>query len=146
MACIMPAFPPLPRLPAPPRLPFDVRHERTARVISSLAAEVTSAAQTAGPNFATGFYASAVNAGKLQATLERGLSRFSIEQRDARWKDKIFPWILRVLATWVQRRKHVAIERVDDGIHIELETQDDLGYYRYMFDVFPLRELRKARR
>ena len=115
-------------------------------MISSLAAEVTSAAQTAGPNFATGFYASAVNAGKLQATLERGLSRFSIEQRDARWKDKIFPWILRVLATWVQRRKHVAIERVDDGIHIELETQDDLGYYRYMFDVFPLRELRKARR
>ncbi len=73
-------------------------------------------------------------------------SRFSTEQRDARWNDELFPWILRVLATWVQRRKHVAIERVAEGIHIELETQDDLGYYRYMFDVFPLRELRKARR
>ena len=73
-------------------------------------------------------------------------SRFSPEQRDARWNDELFPWILRVLATWVQRRKHVAIERVAEGIHIELETQDDLGYYRYMFDVFPLREVRKARR
>jgi hypothetical protein len=32
------------------------------------------------------------------------------------------------------------IERREQGILIELETQDDLGYYEYRFDVFPRRK------
>jgi len=48
-------------------------------------------------------------------------------------------WIRRVCRAWVQRCKRLRIERRRTGIRIELETQDDLGYYEYGFDVFPKR-------
>jgi hypothetical protein len=31
------------------------------------------------------------------------------------------------------------IERRQEGIRVEMKTQDDLGYYDYAFDVFPRR-------
>ncbi len=89
-----------------------------------------------GPNLSTGFYASAVDIGRLQAALEHGLARFDETQIETRW-DEIFGWIGRVARTWVQRCKRMRIERRQMGIRIELETQDDLGYYEYGFDVFP---------
>jgi hypothetical protein len=45
--------------------------------------------------------------------------------------DEIFNWIRRVARTWVQRCERVRLERRQMVIRIELETQDDLGYYEY---------------
>ena len=42
----------------------------------------------------------------------------------------------RLLRSWVQRCKLVKIERQELGIRVELDTQDDHGYYTYGFDVF----------
>jgi hypothetical protein len=92
----------------------------------------------AGPNLSTGFHASAVDVGRLQAALEDGLRRFDDAQLESRWHE-IFDWICRVARSWVQRGKQVRIERRQAGIHLHLETQDDLGYYKYEFDVFPRR-------
>ena len=94
-----------------------------------------------GPNLSTGFYASAVDVGRLQAALEHGLARFDETQLETRW-DEIFDWIRRVARTWLQRCKRMRIERRKTGIRIELETQDDFGYYEYGFDVFPRRGTR----
>jgi hypothetical protein len=90
----------------------------------------------AGPNFATGFYASAVDLGRLQAALGRGIARLNMAQVEARW-DEIRTWMSGVLRAWVQRYKMVHIERRETGVHVRLETQDDRGYYSYEFDVFP---------
>ncbi|HLM75045.1 MAG TPA: hypothetical protein VK459_20185 [Polyangiaceae bacterium] len=43
----------------------------------------------------------------------------------------------RAISSWVQRYKRLKIERAGDGLRIEIETQDDHGYYVYRFDVFP---------
>jgi hypothetical protein len=67
--------------------------------------------------------------------MERGLRRFTGQQIADRW-DEVFAWLLRVVDRWAQRRKRVKIERLGDGIRVELQTQDDLGYYEYGFDVF----------
>jgi uncharacterized protein YprB with RNaseH-like and TPR domain len=53
-----------------------------------------------------------------------------------RW-DEVFSWMRRLLRSWVQRCKLVKIERQELGIRVELDTQDDHGYYKYGFDVFP---------
>jgi len=131
-------FPPLPRLPKAPRLPADPRQSGSAHTIGAIAGIVRSEMHISGPNLSTGFYASAVDIGRLQAALERGLSRFDETQLETRWNE-IFDWIRRVARTWLQRCKGMRIERRQIGIRIELETQDDLGYYEYGFDVFPRR-------
>jgi hypothetical protein len=51
--------------------------------------------------------------------------------------------MLGVLRTWVQRYKKLHIERRENDIRVELETQDDRGYYSYGFDV-PGRKGEKA--
>jgi hypothetical protein len=94
--------------------------------------------RVSGPNLSIGFYASAVDVGRLQTALERGLARFDEGQLEERW-DELFDWIQRVARSWVQRCKRMRIERCPKGIRVELETQDDFGYYEYGFDVFPRR-------
>jgi hypothetical protein len=89
-----------------------------------------------GPNFANGFSASAVDLGRLQDVLERGLRRFDLASVERRWPE-VERWIHDVLRAWVQRRKVVRIERRERGVRIELTTQDGRGYYDYAFDVFP---------
>lgn len=131
-------FPPLPRPPKAPRLPADRRQSNSAHTIRAIAGIAGSEMDVSGPNLSTGFYASAVDVGRLQAALEHGLARFDETQLETRW-DEIFDWIRRVARTWVQRCKRMRIERRQIGIRIELETQDDLGYYEYGFDVFPRR-------
>jgi hypothetical protein len=91
-----------------------------------------------GPNLSRGYYASAVDLGRVQHALERGLARFDPTVLEARWSE-VFPWIGNVLRVWVQRTKRMKIERVGAGIRIEMQTQDDLGYYDYAFDAFPAR-------
>jgi hypothetical protein len=98
----------------------------------------------AGPNFSTGYYASAVDLGALQTALSRGVARLDAVQVEERW-DEVLDWMRRVLRAWVQRYKHLEIERHSSGIRVEMETQDDHGYYTYAFDVFPGRRVIKAR-
>ncbi len=94
----------------------------------------------AGPNLTTGFHASAVDLGRLQTALERGLGRFDAATLESRW-DEVFEWIRRVIRAWVQRCKELRIERHEAGIRLDFATQDDLGYYRYGVEVFPGRGL-----
>jgi hypothetical protein len=44
-----------------------------------------------GPNLSTGFYASAVDIGRLQAALEHGLARLDETQLEARWDEIVTP-------------------------------------------------------
>jgi len=131
-------FPPIPRLPKGPQLPADPRQSGSSHIISTIANVARAGMLVSGPNLSTGFHASAVDVGRIQATLEHGLRRFDDDQVEQRWEE-IFDWIRRVLRAWVQRCKSMRIERRQTGIRIELETQDDLGYYEYGFDVLPRR-------
>jgi hypothetical protein len=137
-------FPPLPPVPRAPRFPVDVRQARTTRILGRLVGVAEGSMRLAGPNFTTGFHASAVDLGRLQAALARGIARLDGAQVEARW-DEVFGWMMRVLRAWVQRYKSVRIKRDESGIRVEIETQDDHGYYSYGFDVFP-RTSGKARR
>lgn len=129
-------FPPMPRTPAAPRLPLDLRQARTRRTLDAVNSVAGTKMHFVGPNFATGFHASAVDLGQLQAVLAKGVARFDAAQMEERWEE-ILDWMKRVLTTWVQRYKHAKIERHENGIRVEFETQDDRGYYSYGFDVFP---------
>jgi len=130
------SFPPLPRIPAPPVLPDDPRQRRAGHILGKIAVVAQASMEVAGPNLVRGFHASAVDLGRLQDALRRGLSRFDSAQLEARWPE-VFGWLRRVITGWVQRCKHLKIERLASGIHIEIQTQDDHGYYRYEFDVMP---------
>lgn len=134
-------FPPIPKLPKPPQFAADPRQSSSAHVIGAIANIARGTMHVSGPNLSTGFHASAVELGRLQSVLERGLARFDDGQLEARWNE-VFDWIRRVARSWVQRCKKMHIERRELGIRIELETQDDLGHYEYGFDVFPRRKAR----
>lgn len=106
------------------------------RILTGLARMADGSMRLAGPNFITGFHASAVDLGRLQAALTRGVGRLDSAQLEARW-DEVFKWIMKVLRAWVQRYKSVSIKRNEAGVRVEMQTQDDHGYYSYGFDVFP---------
>jgi len=106
------------------------------RVAGAIAGVAEGTMQLAGPNFSSGFRASAVDLGRLQTVLSRGVARLDVDQIEQRW-DEVFDWMRRVLRGWVQRCKHMKIERRGSGIRVEVEAQDDHGYYSYGFDVFP---------
>ena len=123
-------FPPVAAVPPPPRLGADSRQAGSAQLIGRISELVTGHAEGRGPNLTTGYHASAVDIGKVQRALEDGLRRFDDTALEARWS---------VLRAWIQRVKMMRVERAGGGIRVELETQDDLGYYTYGFDVFPRR-------
>ncbi len=138
-------FPPLPRIPTPPRFPPDPRQQQTSRIIGNIARAVEHEMKIAGPNLVQGFPASGVDLGRLKDALESGVQRLDAEQVAERW-DEVFEWIRRVIAAWVQRYKTLKIERLEGGIRIEMETQDDHGYYDYAFDVFPKQQKNDPRK
>jgi len=129
-------FPPLPRPPAPPQSFRDPRQATADRIIGGLTRALDESLQVAVANTRTGFPAAAVDVGKLKAALEIGLERMDMEQVRERWEQDLSEWMLRVITSWVQRCKHVKLVQHDDGLEVQLETQDDLGYYHYRFDVF----------
>ena len=129
-------FPPMPPIPAPPRLALDPRQAKLMSLIDRVSAISTTGFAGAAPRFATGFYASAVDLGRLQEALARGISRFTMAQVHERW-DEVREWMHGALATWVQRRQFLKLEVRKTGVHVQLETRDDLGTYSYGFDVFP---------
>ena len=131
------AFPPLPRRPEPPQLAPDARQTKTVRIVGNIGGVLAGAgAELATANLTTGFHAAAADLGKLQAALEAGLVRFDMPRVADRW-DEVHGWICQVVFAWIQRVKQLKVERREEGVRIELITQDDLGYYEYGFDVFP---------
>ena len=81
------SFPPLPRIPAPPVLPDDPRQRRAGHILGKIAEVAQTSMDVAGPNLVRGFHASAVDLGRLQDALRRGLSRFDSAQLEARWPE-----------------------------------------------------------
>ncbi len=131
-------FPPLPPVPAPPSFPPDARQRAAARIIGNLTGLMESAGGVAaGANLTSGFPAASVDLARLQAALEKGLSAFSMEQLTARWDEDVRGWVHATLHAWIQRCKQHTVRLAANGVAIELQTQDDLGYYEYRFDVFP---------
>jgi hypothetical protein len=127
----------IPRLPQPPEPPNfgpDPRQQvflGVAQALSSATGANTSV------NVARGFHAARVDLAALKSVLEAGLLEFTKATLLARWGDDLQDWMHAVLRSHVQRQKQRTVTCHDEGIHVRLETQDDLGYYSYEFDVFP---------
>lgn len=90
-----------------------------------------------GPNLQTGFRASAVDLGRLQELLEQPLRGLAMDELRRRWKDDLLPAAEKTVLGGVQRVKELRFEVRDNGVNVQLQTQDDRGYYRYSFDIFP---------
>jgi len=136
-------FPPLARIPPPARSRFDPRQANVARIVGALLDAVGGSAGTRPTNLATGFRASAVDVGRVKAIVEAGIAAFDMHQVKARWKRDVRAWMVGTLRAWVQRCKLIRLRPREAGIRVEVQTQDDEGYYYYGFDVFPGR--RRAR-
>ena len=116
----------------------DERQRTFRRIIGNLVGAMQqSDGQIAVNGSVTGFRASAVDLGHLQTLANDALGLLTMEQVRERWNEDVMEWLLDLLRLWVQRRKQIRFDLAENGIHIELETQDDHGYYRYEFDVFP---------
>lgn len=137
-------FPPLPPLPEPPRPGADPRQRSLQHVASGLAGLLGDGVHLQTANTSTGFFASAVDLGRLKAALEDGLRRFDIDALRARWDVDVREWTADLLSTWVQRVKQIGLDLRERGVRLHVHTQDDLGYYEYVFDVFPGRAPREA--
>ena len=81
------AFPPLPRIPSPPLLPRDPRQRRASQILGTIASISQTNMEVAGPNLVRGFHAAAVDLGRLQDALRRGVRRFDDAQLESRWPD-----------------------------------------------------------
>jgi hypothetical protein len=131
-------FPPLPPVPTPPSFPVDPRQQGAARIFARLGSALEGADLVASTaNLSSGFPAASVDLARLKDALEAGLAGFNAEQLAARWEVDVRDWVHSVLFRWVQRCKQITARLAPNGIAIELQSQDDRGYYTYRFDVFP---------
>jgi hypothetical protein len=137
-------FPPLPPLPDPPQTGADPRQRRMQHVTANLAGLIGDGMQLATANTRTGFFAAAVDLGRLRAALEEGLQRFDIDVLRARWDIDVRDWMAALVMRWVQRVKELNFDLRERGVSLRVHTQDDLGYYEYVFDIFPGRPPREA--
>lgn len=127
-------IPRLPPLPSPPDFGPDPRQQLFRGVSSSLSATTGSAVAA---NVTQGFHASRVDLASLKSTLEAGIREFTKATLLVRWEDDVRDWMHAVLRSHVQRQKQRTLTCHDEGVHVRIETQDDLGYYVYEWDVFP---------
>ena len=130
-------LPPLGKPPDPPRLPPDPRQAVADAIKFGLVRGLLGEEPTTTDVPRTGFHAAGVHVGQLKAAMESGLVAFDMATVTARWDVDVQRWLLDLLKAWVQRWKLARLEPRDNGIAVTLETQDDLGYYTYGFDVFP---------
>lgn len=137
-------FPPLPPIPEPPRVGVDPRQRNLQRITGNLTGLLGGDVHIQSANTTVGFFASAVDLGRLKTVLEGGLQRFDIDTIRARWDVDIRDWIGDLVAGWVQRVKELNFDLRETGVHLRVRTQDDLGYYDYGFDIFPGRRPREA--
>ncbi len=126
-------------VPEPPRF-HDPRQLRSRSIIRSTTAQSGRRSAGAVVNIESGFGAAGVNVGELQDMLERMISGLDAKQLLVRWEADIDPLFTEALFGWVQRIKELELMVEDDGVRVELVTQDDHGEYAYRFDVFPGRE------
>jgi hypothetical protein len=131
--------PPLGEIPEPPRFQ-DPRQLRSRNIIRSTTAQL--GRRGGGPvvNLETGWGAAGVNLGELQDLLEKLISSLDHPSLMQRWEDEVDDHLTSAIFQWVQRVKELEMMVEDEGVHIELITQDDHGAYAYHFDVFPGRE------
>lgn len=131
-------FPPLPERPEPPFCRVDPRQDRFRAIVGNIAAAAgEDAFHVAVANTVSGYPASGLDVGRLKTALESGLVSFDMALSLERWETDVFEWLRKTAFAWVQRCKRLTLEPKDTGIRVEIETQDDLGYYTYAFDVFP---------
>jgi len=131
-------FPPLPPLPQAVAAPPDDRQRTYTQIIGNLTDALSGQmGATSSSGVETGYRASAVDLGALQDILSAAIVHFDMEQVRARWSEDLFEWMRAALAVCVQRRKAIRFDLEENGVHVTLDTQDDRGYYRYEFDIFP---------
>lgn len=131
-------FPPLPPVQPPFSGPLDPRQSKYYRIAGNIArALVEDERALEAKDTVTGYTASFVDIGRLQELLEEGIRRFDMNDVRERWSVDLAEWMRLSLFGWVQRRKYLQFDLAENGIHITMQTQDDLGYYQYEFDVFP---------
>ena len=130
-------FPPLPKTPAPPQFDLDPRQRRFLKIAAAIVDQLGSSSASFEVQAMSGFPASAVNVGELKSALEGGMKRLDMRAVRVRWSDDVFDWMRLTIRAWVQRCKMMRLVARRNGVNVKLETQDDLGYYRYEFDVFP---------
>ena len=114
-----------------------MRQSQFRRIVGNLGAAIGGHGSLSTANVQSGYPAAAPDLGRLKDALERGLARFDMDQVRARWDDDVFEWLRLTVKAWVQRCKMLQIRPRQNGVQIRLMTQDDHGYYRYEFDVFP---------
>jgi hypothetical protein len=100
-----------------------------ARIVGALADVAKREMRLSGPNLTTGFHASAVDLGRLQAAPTRGTARFDMVQIAERW-DEVRAWMHDILRAWVQRCKKLHVELRESGIRVELEPRMTTGTAR----------------
>lgn len=132
-------FPPLPEMPAPPAVGPDPRQSSFRGIVGALTDATREWGQIRATNLATGYHASAPSLGAIKSEHEQALAHFHMGIVSDRWDQDIRRWLAKSLVRWIQRTKRVSTELHINGIAVEIETQDDHGYYRYCFDLM-LRE------
>jgi hypothetical protein len=132
-------FPPLPEMPEPPVVGSDPRQSNFRGIVGALANATREWGQMSAANLATGYHASAPCLGVIKSAHEKALTHFDMRIVHARWDEDLRHWLSTSLVRWTQRTKQISTTLHTNGIAVEIETQDDLGYYRYGFDLM-LRE------
>ena len=118
-------------------MPPDERQAVFSRIAGAIVDAAGEGFGVGVTNTASGFPASAVDIGRLKTALESGIASFSMDLVQQRWDGDVARWLERTVLSWVQRCKSLRLDKRDNGVRVEIETQDDLGYYTYVFDVFP---------
>ena len=85
-----------------------------------------------------------VRVGALQELLEAMIVEFDMDSLRPEWSEGIQSELMRAIEQWVQRLRELTVELRENGIHVKMQTQDDRGYYRFAFDVFPGRKPPRA--
>jgi hypothetical protein len=132
-------FPPLPEMPEPPVVGSDPRQSSFRGIVGALADATSEWGHIRAANLVTGYHASGPSLGVIKSAHEQALAHFDMRVVHDRWEHELRRWLCSSLMRWIQRTKRVSTELHTNGIAIEMEAQDDLGYYCYGFDLM-LRE------
>jgi hypothetical protein len=130
-------FPPLPEMPEPPVVGSDPRQSSFRGIVGALTEAISERGQIHAANLVTGYHASAPSLGVIKSAHEKALAHFDMRVVRERWDEDLRRWLGKSLVRWIQRTKQVSTELRSNGIAVEIEAQDDHGYYHYGFDIMP---------
>lgn len=126
-------------MPEPPVVGPDPHQSRFHGIVGALSDATREWGSVSLTNLVTGYHASAAALGVIKQAHEQALADFDMRSARDRWDQDLRSWLSESLVRWIQRTKQITFELRANGIAVEIETQDDLGYYRYGFDLM-LRE------